>query len=119
MIFSLFSTLVNWLPLYAAIIYPCIKLASEWHNEKSDKMKTQWMVYWVIAGLYFFLKSVLYLHYVPLIWLPETIVAAWLVHPKTLGALYLHKVFIDDLFANVIEKQVAPIFKNILSKVPL
>ena len=53
-------------------------------------------------------------NYIPLIWIVETIVAAWLVHPRTLGALYLHAVIIDTKFAEVIEEKIAPKFKNYL-----
>ena len=97
-----------------------MKTAEAWNNDKFDKKThTQWMVYWVIAGVYTYLKAILFLDYIPFLWVVETVVAVWLIHPHTLGALYLHAVAIDDLFNNVIEKQVAPPLKNILSKIPL
>ena len=120
MIFDILSSLTCWIPFIVAVAYPAMKTAEGWNNNKFDKKThTQWMVYWVIAGVYSYLKSILFLNYIPLLWVIETVVAIWLVHPQTFGALYLHAVAVDDLFNNVIEKQVAPPVKNILSKIPL
>ena len=114
------SGLTCWIPFIVAVVYPAMKTAEAWNNDKFDKKThTQWMVYWVIAGVYTYLKAILFLDYIPFLWVVETVVAVWLIHPHTLGALYLHAVAIDDLFNNVIEKQVAPPLKNILSKIPL
>ena len=119
MIFCVLCTILSWLPLFTAFIYPALQTVNAWNEEKFDRMRAQWIVYWVIAGVYTYFKSILYLDYIPLLWLVETIVAGWLVHPKTLGALYLHVAFIEKIFNDVIEKQVAPPLKNILSKIPL
>ena len=70
------------------------------------------MVYWVIFAAYMQIACIL--HYIPFIWVVETIVAGWLVHPRTLGALYLHALVIDKKFAEIIEEKIAPKFKQIL-----
>mmetsp|Transcript_24920 Transcript_24920/g.27576 ORF Transcript_24920/g.27576 Transcript_24920/m.27576 type:complete len:125 (+) Transcript_24920:30-404(+) len=118
MIPLLLNLCLDWILLTVSFFLPVIKTYKSW-SKNDEEYRPQWIVYWIIIALYISLKPIFLLNYIPFIWLLETAGCLWLSHPSFYGALYLHVVFIDPIFIDIVEKQIAPKIKIILERLPL
>ncbi|TNV80040.1 hypothetical protein FGO68_gene5089 [Halteria grandinella] len=88
----------------ASVGYPVFQSFALLEIKRFDKSLVQWLAYWIIYSVLFKLESIL-LYYASDI-LNESLIykliklmsILWLIHPDTLGALYLYTKTLDAIY---------------------
>ncbi|CCE65192.1 hypothetical protein TPHA_0K00580 [Tetrapisispora phaffii CBS 4417] len=98
------------IPTYFSLI--ALKTAS---TDDDTQLLTYWIVFAFLNVIEFWSKAILYL--IPFYWFAKTIFLIYIALPKTGGALFVYKKFIDPLTAKYIKAPMAPTDNNVNSAI--
>ncbi len=69
-------------------------------ESKDTNDDTQWLVYWIVYGLFSFVETFidLILYWIPFYFAIKIVFLVWCMHPTTKGATVIYNAVIRDVF---------------------